>query len=340
MNKAMLLTPSGTAAVAVIRIDGPGVSDFLNHCFDRPVLEGKCVYGRIHNGVRSIDDAIVTQQCNSANLNLHGGLWIVHEVMELLKRNGFEIITYSPTQTWAMDGETELDREIAANLPLARTELTLRILQNQHQAWQQLNLRQPQNQKLEQMLADHVLEHLLNPPTVAIIGLPNVGKSTLANQLFGQERSITADLPGTTRDWVGELANIDGLVVKLIDTPGQRISTDTIETRAIEVSGPVISAADLVVLVMDPTQEREPQISLSNHWPDAIVVINKSDRAQWPGDGIRTVATTGTGIDLLRTEIRRRFGIFNIDESAPRCWTNRQKEEIRNSLRANSAIST
>ena len=56
--------------------------------------------------------------------------------------------------------------------------------------------------------------------TVAIVGPPNVGKSTLANRLFGQARSITADQPGTTRDWVGGVADIVGLAVTLVDTPG------------------------------------------------------------------------------------------------------------------------
>ena len=69
------------------------------------------------------------------------------------------------------------------------------------------------------MLKDMTLWRLLHPPKIAIVGEPNVGESTLANRLFGQQRSITADVPGTTRDWVGEMADIGGLAAMLIEYP-------------------------------------------------------------------------------------------------------------------------
>jgi small GTP-binding protein len=119
---------------------------------------------------------------------------------------------------------------------------------------------------------------------VAIIGIPNVGKSTLANQLFAQERSITADLPGTTRDWIGELANIDGLPVVLVDTPGLWPTDDPVEQLAIRRSRPVIAAAALVILVLDPTQPRAAQDRLATEYPAALRILNKSDRPplwQW-----------------------------------------------------------
>src|SRR6185503_2714425 len=95
---------------------------------------------------------------------------------------------------------------------------------------------------------------MLHPPRVAIVGEANVGKSTLANQLFAQERSITADLPGTTRDWVGEVANVDGLPVTLVDTPGVRETADEVEREAIARSGEQVAAADLILLVLDATR--------------------------------------------------------------------------------------
>src|SRR5260370_980944 len=79
----------------------------------------------------------------------------------------------------------------------------------------------------------------------AVAGLPNVGKSTVANQLFAEERSITADVAGTTRDWVGEIANIDGLAVVLVDTPGIREASDPIEKVVIERSDTELRGADL-----------------------------------------------------------------------------------------------
>src|SRR5206468_1554210 len=125
----------------------------------------------------------------------------------------------------AVDAQTQFEREMLAHLPLARTELAVRTLLAQPAAWQ----REKCKTMLSAILGDVALHHLLHPPRVAIIGSANVGKSTIANQLFGQERSITADLEGTTRDWVGEIANIDGLAVMLIDTPGIRQTSDAIE---------------------------------------------------------------------------------------------------------------
>ena len=198
MNRAMLLTGSGSAAIAVVRIVGPGVETFLRDCFDRPAQPSVCVYGRIVDGQRILDDAVVVLHGDHADLNLHGGIWIVQEVLNLLAVRGFQIIPWSSEHTWGSDGETELEREIASHLPLARSELAISVLLKQRQAWDRLASSSPPHEFLEKMLADRSLHYLLHPPSLAIVGLPNVGKSTLANQLFGQQRSITADLPGTT----------------------------------------------------------------------------------------------------------------------------------------------
>jgi tRNA modification GTPase len=169
--------------------------------------------------------------------------------------------------------------------------------------------------------------------------VPNVGKSTLANQLFGATRVITADVPGTTRDWVGEIANLDGLAVMLVDTPGRRATDDPIEREAIERSGQQVAAADLVVLVLDPTQPREPgQAELERLHPDAMRVVNKSDRvAAWGADAtaLHVVATTGAGVDALRAAFRTHFlGAETIDVVQARPWTERQRRVLEQLLTA------
>lgn len=324
----MLLTAPGAAAIAVVRMDGPEVPSFLATHFSRSPVISKPVHGEIREGERVIDDPVVALLSETqADVCLHGGAWVVHAFLELVRRSGFEIIdpTDGPLQEMAVAGETEIDREVAAYLPLARTELALRVLLAQPAAW-----RGSAGFDSQWMLADRALYWLLHPPRVAIVGTANVGKSTLANQLFARERLITADLPGTTRDWVGEIADINGLAVLLVDTPGVRETTDPLEQQAIRLSKPVVEQADLVILVLDPTQPVEPQQSaLLARFTDAIKVVNKSDRGSLPIDGaIKTVAVSGRGIDQLRQRIAAYFGCDEIEIDRPRVWTERQRKEL------------
>src|SRR5688572_10704527 len=242
----MLLTVPGSAAIAVVRLVGPGVSEFLTRRFSRMVGEGRCVHGELRDGDRVIDDpvVVVSRGGTVADINLHGGPWIVRSVLELAAREGFETRerVELPLPLDAVDGESILESEMLAYLPMARTELALRVLMAQPGAWTAWQAAGMPDRA--RVLADRSLRWLLHPPRVAILGVPNVGKSTLANQLFAQERSITADLPGTTRDWVGEIANIDGLALMLVDTPGARDTIDPIEREAIARSAEQIAQSD------------------------------------------------------------------------------------------------
>jgi tRNA modification GTPase len=217
-----------------------------------------------------------------------------------------------------------------AALRHAKTESGIQMLLAQPAAWRTLLDTKPDAATIEQMLADRTLDRLLQPARVAIVGPPNVGKSTLANQLFAQERSITADLPGTTRDWVGEIANLDGVPVMLLDTPGVRETADEIEHRAIEASREIVRGADVIVYVIDAGDPHVPATK------DSIIrVLNKVDRGTPPGleYDVATVATRGQGIDELRMLIRTRLGCDDLTVSMPRCWTDRQRQVLRNLLK-------
>jgi tRNA modification GTPase len=185
--------------------------------------------------------------------------------------------------------------------------------------------------EIERMLGDRWLWWLLHPPRVAIVGPANAGKSTLANHLFARERSITADLPGTTRDWVGEIANLDGLAVMLVDTPGQRTTKDLIEAEAMVRADQQIQRADLVVLVLDAALPLEPdQVALVARYPRAIRVVNKTDLSPaWDFGSlpaIQMVATSGEGVDALRRAIRHHFNCGeDSSPDRPRWWTERQR---------------
>jgi small GTP-binding protein len=298
------------------------------------VAAGRCVHGELRDGGGVIDDPLVVMGDDGswADICLHGGPWVVAAMLQLAGGAGFQMVEDSapPLPRAALDdGGSDLERAVLSHLPLARTELALRVLLEQPLAWRSGLA----DADIKAVTEDRSLWWLLNPPRVAIVGEPNVGKSTLANQLFGQEHSITADWPGTTRDWVGEMANIDGLAVRLVDTPGMRETSDPIEAAAIAASAPQIEGSDLVLLVLDAT--RRPQ--RPSEWPAALAVINKCDQAPTWDLGsldvtsraaVQISAKDGRGIDELRRRIALHFGIEQPMPNRPRWWTQEQRERL------------
>lgn len=327
-DRAILLTPPGAAAIAVVRLVGEGTERFLREHFSRSPVDGRAVHGVLADGKTVIDDPVVVVHARGADLSVHGGPWVVRQVLELARENGFEVVQTRefPLPDDAVDGEDAIGRSVLAHVPLARTEMALRCLLAQPSAW----MRKP-----GETPTDPTLWWLLHPPRLAIVGAPNVGKSTLANQLFAQQRSITANVPGTTRDWVGEMAEVNGLAVFLMDTPGLRAADDPIEAAAIDASRSQIQRADGVMLVVDASSSLGEQREWADRFPTALVVRNKCDRASeiGPIDGARpqvyTVATSGRGIDAVRQAICRRFMRSWRSARRKRYWTEEQRELIR-----------
>jgi tRNA modification GTPase len=152
--------------------------------------------------------------------------------------------------------------------------------------------------------------------TLAIVGRPNVGKSSLFNQLVERERAIVTATPGTTRDLVTETVAIGGIPVKLVDTAGIRRALDEAESIGIKKSMEALADADLVLVVLDasqPLSDEDQQLLGQVEQRTALVIANKSDidglRAldsaigQSSRDWLHTSALTGAGIPELRTAI-------------------------------------
>jgi len=145
--------------------------------------------------------------------------------------------------------------------------------------------------------------------TLAIVGRPNAGKSSLFNRLVQRDRAIVTANPGTTRDLVTEQVSLEGIPVNLIDTAGLRHSTDEAESIGIAKSREIMAEADIVLLVLDATtrihEEDEATIVALAGRP-FLIVINKCDLApsQNPAHpAAKTSALTGAGIPDLRAAI-------------------------------------
>ena len=89
----------------------------------------------------------------------------------------------------------------------------------------------------------------------AIVGKPNVGKSSLLNELAQENRAIVTDIPGTTRDVIEEFVNIGGIPLKLLDTAGIRETSDLVEQIGVERSKTALAEADLILLVLNSNEE-------------------------------------------------------------------------------------
>jgi tRNA modification GTPase len=156
---------------------------------------------------------------------------------------------------------------------------------------------------------------LKNGVPVAIVGAPNTGKSTLLNQLLGEERAIVSNIAGTTRDVIEETLNIEGILLRLIDTAGIREEAEEIEAMGIERSLEKIRQAQVVLLLTDLSQP-EAELAITGNWsnelqqqyPDKnlIVIGNKLDILNQPVNWnfpvpLQTIsAKTGDGIEELK----------------------------------------
>jgi tRNA modification GTPase len=144
--------------------------------------------------------------------------------------------------------------------------------------------------------------------TVVIAGRVNVGKSSLFNALIGQERAIVTDIPGTTRDFLTETIDLDGLAVTLVDTAGERQTNDAVELEGVVRAARARDAADLVLCVIDSGEEvTDEDRRLIESLSDAarLIVASKADRgAKWEmGGAIRVSTTRNEGLNDLRCAI-------------------------------------
>jgi tRNA modification GTPase len=297
-----------------------------------------------------LDDALIVRVATDRlELHVHGGVAVVEGVMTALEAAGARV-----------GGATSstIEEDVTAALPLALTMTGARLVAAQGSEglgafvrdWTQRLERGEALWKLQSAVQwvlrrSERLRLLLDPARVAIIGAPNVGKSTLANALLGRTASITSDIAGTTRDWVEsqcvfvwkpEARSQEPEVqvpVVLVDTAGVRETGDAIERVAIERTHEQVRGADAVVVVLDgsrPTTAAEMALveSYGHEQIPRVVVANKADLASQgdmsPG-AVRVSALHSDGLDRLMRVVLQKLDLLEVDIVEPFAFTPRQR---------------
>jgi tRNA modification GTPase len=150
---------------------------------------------------------------------------------------------------------------------------------------------------------------------ITLAGRPNVGKSSLFNALLGHDRAIVTDIAGTTRDSLHEVLSIKGIPISLIDTAGLRETVDTVEKIGVERTKRVMADADLVIVVLDGSEdlnEQDKQVLSETESLNRIIVVNKTDLNNFGLENensfnrskvVKVSAKTGEGLDELENSI-------------------------------------
>jgi tRNA modification GTPase len=292
---AALMTAAGRSAIATVRVYGPrALAAAAALCkITVPELARKTAGGRLWigrwNGAEG--EPIVLHVCspNSVEIHCHGGLVPSQTILDDLALAGISTVAWQTVAERSC--QSSIEAEALDALARAPTLRTAAILLDQAQGAltsvvHELLRRLAQGESdavagcLGRMLQySDVGRHLTAPWKVAIVGRPNVGKSSLLNALAGYDRAIVHPTAGTTRDLVTATTAIDGWPVEFTDCAGIRVASDELEIAGIARARQAIGNSDrqIVVLDLSATFTRDDEIILQS-CPQPIAVGNKADR--------------------------------------------------------------
>ncbi|QDU32424.1 tRNA modification GTPase MnmE [Poriferisphaera corsica] len=328
-------TPAQPGAVAILQLSGrrDEVLPLLKRLTGRERYEDRRVYLTDYAGIdHGLTAVLPVQRIDhqvTAQLMPHGGLRVVQKMTDYLVSLGAIYEEQMDTMLMYPEANSRLEADVLAAIASAASPAAIGLLASQTQRWYEVI----ENQEVVDWGAverdSERLNQLLKAPKVAVVGRPNVGKSALLNYLTGQNTAIVADLPGTTRDWVGafvELAISDSalndevqlsnnVAVRWHDTPGLRTSNDEIEQEAIKLAKRVLDDADVLIAMRD-TEQGFAELKGLDCVPD-LYVMNKVDNKQIAEDQksgcdkstVMVSAMTGYGLDTLQKQIIEVLGL-------------------------------
>ncbi|HGH8563237.1 TPA: tRNA uridine-5-carboxymethylaminomethyl(34) synthesis GTPase MnmE [Streptococcus pyogenes] len=293
---------------------------------------------------------------NVVEINTHGGIAVTNEILQLLIRQGARMAEPGEfTKRAFLNGRVDLTQaEAVMDIIRAKTDKAMTIAVKQLDgslsqlindtrqeilntlAQVEVNIDYPEYDDVEEMTTallrektqefQSLLENLLRTAkrgkilreglSTAIIGRPNVGKSSLLNNLLREDKAIVTDIAGTTRDVIEEYVNIKGVPLKLVDTAGIRETDDLVEQIGVERSKKALQEADLVLLVLNASEKLTDQDrALLNISQDSnrIILLNKTDLEQkieleqLPDDYIPISVLTNQNINLIEDRINQLF---------------------------------
>lgn len=334
---ARLMTNLQPGGVAIIQLHGEDVSCILEqYCGPRDWSPGRL--SLVSLGKRDHGLAVLVNR-QAAQLMPHGGVRLVEQILSDLEALGLTIGGAVSPRLLYPEADSMLEAAMLSALSEVTGTLAADWLLAQPRLWQEAIDRGIGAGEPARLAAEAgILNQLLHPPMVALVGAPNAGKSTLANQLVGRTAAVVSDQPGTTRDWVRSTAMIPvsaepefvgekgagAIAIHLVDTAGWRRTDDPVEAKAMELGRAVVEQAALQIHLREPDGAWVGD-AFAGHGR-ALWVINKADlvedaeifqeaeRAEpafgsSPDHPLWISAVTGQGMDHLYQAIVRSLGL-------------------------------
>lgn len=289
-----LLTPQSMGAIAILQIPACALCQLTN--------QTQWELGTLYLADIPEIDEVIAVKINEdlAQIMPHGGMQILRKLTE---RFAALDIMQSNTPRYA-EAQDEVEARMLATLAVAQSPLAVELLLQQPSKLRALNGVMPTEVDLKRA---GILNHLIHPPKVVLLGAPNTGKSTLMNALTKQDTSIVHELPGATRDAVGARVNCAGLVVDFYDLPGFRESGDPIEQEAIQLAQYIAADASLILQIFTTQNELIPlrNFSQNRFTPQRnLKVSTMADISKEHCADLCVSAHTGENMDKLALMIR------------------------------------